>query len=129
MSLPINARLTFRVTNVGGASSVDEYGNVVPAIDLVTVYASLGVAGQSYRGTEGPIFVSNGTQLVGRSVSPKLLPEGLPSQASIVYTDPATGQETSGTIQLDLSLASKFRAVTLALGSKISGTFTVEGAS
>lgn len=133
MPLPINATLTFKV-GTGLFTADPETGNPIESSTNLVVKASLSQKKNSGGKSEVPGLNPSAIEVEGRAIyvlesngaKNKSIPP-LPTNAAIVFTDAATGQELRGAIVLDTVVQSKFKAVSKALGTKISGYFVEAG--
>lgn len=129
MGLPANATLTFPITvPSNGAVMTDGDGNPIAAAKSFTVIATMKLDNAAkYGGGPAGMRQIEGLQpgqvrMVGRAIKPKFLPP-LQRHCRMAITDPVTKQQITGSLTLDLPAQSKFKGVTKALGSKISGVF------
>lgn len=122
MGLPANATLTFPITvPSNGAVMTDGDGNPIAAAKSFTVIATMRLDNAAkYEAGQG--LQPGQVRMVGRAIKPKFLPP-LQRHCRMAITDPVTKQQITGSLTLDLPAQSKFKGVTKALGSKISGVF------
>ena len=122
MGLPANATLTFPITTPStGVVIADEDGNPIAAIKYLTVIATMRLDNAAkYEPGQG--LQPGQVRMTGRAIKPKFLPP-LVRHCKMTITDPVTKQKLTGSLTIDLPAQSKFKGVTKALGSKISGVF------
>jgi hypothetical protein len=100
---------------------VDWDGNPKPATEPFVVIATMKLDNAAKYGP-GQGLQPGQVQMAGRSIKPKFLPV-LPRHCRMAMIDPVTKQTITGSLTIDLPAQSKFRGVTKALGTKISGVF------
>jgi hypothetical protein len=119
MALPSNARLIFKIPV--GVAGADIDGNPATTYQNLIVTATMRPDSAKWR-DQGAALLPGQTRVKGYAVKPKQLPV-LPRISTLELTDPVTGAVIVGKFLRDLPLQSKFKAVTKALGAKITGTF------
>lgn len=126
MGLPANATLTWDLPTAGPVGE-DADGNPKPATAPFVVVATMKLDNAAKYGPGQGLQSGQGlqpgqVQVAGRAIKPKFLPV-LPRHCRMTMTDPVTKQTLTGSLTIDLPAQSKFRGVTKALGTKISGVF------
>jgi hypothetical protein len=122
MGLPANAVLKFPTpAPSNGVVIADDDGNPIAPIKWVDVIATMRPDASANYGP-GQGLQPGQVRMVGRSIKPKFLPR-LPRSARMTITDPVTKQTITGELTIDVPVQSKFKGVTNALGTKISGLF------
>lgn len=120
MGLPANATLTWDLP-AAGPVGVDGDGNPKPTTEAFVVIATMKLDNAAKYGP-GQGLQPGQVQMAGRAIKPKFLPL-LPRHCRLTMTDPVTKQTITGSLTIDLPAQSKFKGVTKALGTKISGVF------
>jgi hypothetical protein len=120
MGLPANAKLIFSLPTTVTVA-VDGDGNPLPTMRQVVVVATMRPDASARYGP-GQGLQPGQVQMTGRAIKPKFLPT-LPRHSRMTITDPVTKQQITGSFTRDLPSQSKFKGVTKALGTKISGVF------
>lgn len=120
MGLPANATLTWDLPTAGSVGE-DADGNPKPTTAPFVVVATMKLNNAAKYGP-GQGLQPGQVQVAGRAIKPKFLP-ALPRHCRMAMTDPVTKQTLTGSLTIDLPAQSKFKGVTKALGTKISGVF------
>jgi hypothetical protein len=120
MALPSNARLVFKIPS--GVAGEDVDGNPTIQYQNLIVVATMRPDTSAKWREQGAALLPGQTRVKGNAINPKQLPV-LPRISMLEITDPVTGQVVVGKFLRDLPIQSKFKAVTKALGAKITGIF------
>ena len=99
----------------------DGDGNPIAAVKPLTVIATMR-PDNAAKYEPGQGLQPGQGRMMGRAIKPKFLPP-LQRHCRMTLTDPVTKQQITGSLTIDLPAQSKFKGVTKALGSKISGVF------
>lgn len=120
MALPNNARLVFKIPASNGAIDVD--GNPTINYQNLIILATMRPDTSAKWQQQGTALMPGQTRIRGNAIKPKQLPV-LPRLCLLEIKDPVSGQVIVGNFLRDLPIQSKFKAVTKALGTKITGIF------